>query len=101
MKLISNTEFGGERPLFESHDLRLENVTVRAGESAIKECSNIEAVNCRFEGNYPFWHVHGFAIDRCFFDVGARSADRKSTRQNSSENDRYADRRSQDVPRDA
>lgn len=54
MKLISNTEFGGERPLFESHDLRLENVTVRAGESAIKECSNIEAVNCRFEGNYPF-----------------------------------------------
>ena len=74
MKLISNTEFGGERPLFESHDLRLENVTVRAGESAIKECSNIEAVNCRFEGNYPFWHVHGFAIDRCFFDVGARSA---------------------------
>lgn len=54
MKVISNTEFGGERPLFESHDLRLENVVIRAGESAIKECSNIEAVDCRFEGNYPF-----------------------------------------------
>ena len=26
MKVISNAEFGGERPLFESHDLRLENV---------------------------------------------------------------------------
>ena len=26
MKIISNTAFGGERPLFESHDLRLENV---------------------------------------------------------------------------
>lgn len=60
MKVISNAEFGGERPLFESHDLRLENVIIRAGESAIKECSNIEAVDCRFEGNYPFWHVHGF-----------------------------------------
>ena len=24
MKLIKDTEFGGERPLFESHDLRLE-----------------------------------------------------------------------------
>lgn len=60
--------------MFESHDLRLENVTIRAGESAIKECSNIEAVNCRFEGNYPFWHVHGFVIDRCYFDVGGRSA---------------------------
>lgn len=74
MKTISNTEFGGERPLFASHDLRLENVTIRAGESAIKECSNIEAVDCRFEGNYPFWHVHGFIIDRCYFDEGGRSA---------------------------
>ena len=42
MKLIKNAEFGGERPLFESHDLRLENVIIRTGESAIKECSNIE-----------------------------------------------------------
>ena len=58
MKTISNAEFGGERPLFESHDLRLENVIIHAGESAIKECSNIEAINCKFEGNYPFWHVH-------------------------------------------
>ena len=74
MKVISNKEFGGERPLFESHDLRLENVIIRAGESAIKECSNIEATNCTFEGNYPFWHVHGFVIDHCFFDVGGRSA---------------------------
>ena len=74
MKQISNAEFGGERPLFASHDLRLENVTVRAGESAIKECSNIEAENCRFEGNYPFWHVHGFTIRNCYFAVGGRSA---------------------------
>ena len=57
MKLIKNAEFGGERPLFESHDLRLENVIIRTGESAIKECSNIEAVDCRFEGNYPFWNL--------------------------------------------
>ena len=60
--------------MFESHNLRLENVVIRAGESAIKECSNIEAIDCRFEGNYPFWHVHGFVIDRCFFDIGGRSA---------------------------
>lgn len=74
MKLIKDKEFGGERPLFESHNVRLENVTIREGESAIKECSNIEAVDCRFEGNYPFWHVHGFLIERCYFDVGGRSA---------------------------
>lgn len=74
MEIIRNKEFEGERPLFASHNLRLEHVTVHAGESAIKECSNIEAVDCVFEGNYPFWHVHGFLIERCFFDVGGRSA---------------------------
>lgn len=74
MELIENKEFGGERPLFASHDLHLDNVTIREGESAIKECSNIKATRCRFEGNYPFWHVHGFTIEDCFFDVGGRSA---------------------------
>ncbi len=46
MRIITNTEFGGERPLLESHNLRLENVTIRTGESAIKECRNIEAADC-------------------------------------------------------
>jgi len=74
MEIIKNQHFEGERPLFGSHDLRLEQVTIGDGESAIKECSNIEAANCRFWGKYPFWHVHGFSIDRCEFEVGARSA---------------------------
>ena len=74
MQLIKDKEFGGERPLFASHDLHLDNVTILAGESAIKECSNIVATNCRFEGNYPFWHVHGFTIQNCYFAVGGRSA---------------------------
>ena len=75
MQLIKDKEFGGERPLFASHDLHLDNVTIREGESGIKECSNIVATNCRFEGNYPFWHVHGFTIDNCYFAVGGRSAE--------------------------
>ena len=74
MQLIKDKEFGGERPLFASHDLHLDNVTILAGESAIKECSNIVTTHCRFEGNYPFWHVHGFTIQDCYFAVGGRSA---------------------------
>ena len=74
MQLIKDKEFGGERPLFAVHDVHLDNVIVRKGESAIKKCSNIVATNCRFEGNYPFWHVHGFTIKDCYFDVGSRSA---------------------------
>lgn len=74
MEIIKNQEFGGERPLFASHDLRLENVTIHAGESALKQCSNIEAIDCRFEGKYPFWHVKDFKIEKCLFTEGARAA---------------------------
>ncbi len=76
METIKDKEFGGERPLFASKHLRLEGVTIHAGESALKECEDIEAVKCRFEGKYPFWHVDGFMIKDCLFTPGAR--DRKS-----------------------
>lgn len=72
--VIRNEEFGGERPLFATYGLKLENVTVHAGESALKCCSDIEAENCRFEGKYPFWHVDGFKISDCLFTPGARAA---------------------------
>ena len=74
MDIIKRQHFEGERPLFEKHHVRLEQVTIGDGESAIKECSDIEADDCHFWGKYPFWHVHGFKISRCQFDVGARSA---------------------------
>ena len=74
MKTIINKEFGGERPLFASRNLRLENVTIHAGESALKCCRNIVAENCTFEGKYPFWHVDGFKISHCLFTPGARAA---------------------------
>lgn len=74
MTLIQNTSFGGERPLFAQHDLRLENVTITEGESGIKCCRNIEADRCRFIGKYPWWHVNGSLITNCYFEVGSRSA---------------------------
>ena len=74
MKLIANKEFGGERPLYCERDLRLENVTVHAGESALKETAAIEAVGCRFEGKYPLWCCDGFTVRDCVFTEGARAA---------------------------
>ena len=74
MQQIKNMEFSGERPLFASHDLQLDNVVIHAGESALKECSNIIAVGCRFEGKYPFWHVDGFTIKNSLFTEGGRAA---------------------------
>ena len=74
MTEITNQEFGGERPLFASRNLRLYDVTFHAGESALKCCSNIDAVHCRFEGKYPFWHTDGFRVRECTFTPGARAA---------------------------
>ena len=74
MEAITDKEYGGERPLFASHHLSIERVTIHAGESALKESSDIHARDCRFEGKYPFWHVDGFTIDRCLFTPGARAA---------------------------
>ena len=74
MKLIKDQEFGGERPLFATHDLRLENVTITDGESAIKQCQNMEASGCKFYGKYPWWHVDGAVIEKCYFAEGPRSA---------------------------
>ena len=74
MRTIKNKSFGGERPLFESHGLRLEEVTITEGESGIKECSDIECHRCRFEGKYPLWHVDRSVITDCYFAPGSRSA---------------------------
>lgn len=74
MRIIKDAEFGGERPLFGSRGLKLENVTIHTGESALKCCADIEADHCRFEGKYPFWHVDGFIIRNCLFTPGARAA---------------------------
>lgn len=73
-KLIKNEEFGGERPLYASHNLRLEGVTIHVGESSIKESSNIEAENCTFEGKYVFWETDNFQIKNCYFAESARSS---------------------------
>lgn len=74
MKEIKNQEFGGERPLYCEHDLYLEGVTIHAGESSLKETSNITAVNCRFEGKYPLWCCNGFTVRNCHFTEGGRAA---------------------------
>ncbi len=74
MRIIKDQSFGGERPLFESHGLRLEGVTITEGESGLKECSDIECDNCRFEGKYPLWHVDRSKITNCYFAPGSRSA---------------------------
>lgn len=74
MTTIKSQEFGGERPLYASHGLRLEEVTIHVGESSIKESSDIEAEGCTFEGKYVFWETDRFTLNNCYLAESARSS---------------------------
>lgn len=73
MRHIQNKEFSGERPLYSEKGLTIENVTIHAGESSLKEGRDISAINCRFEGKYPFWCCENIVIKNCLFKEGARA----------------------------
>ncbi len=73
-KIIKDTFFEGERPLFATNDIRLENVKFYPGESAVKQCNNVEAYNCEFMCKYPFWHNDNVLIENCLFTMYSRAA---------------------------
>jgi len=72
--VVKDKFFEGERPLFAAKDTRVENVKFYPGESALKECKNIEAYECEFMCKYPFWHNDNAVIDKCLFTVYSRAA---------------------------
>lgn len=74
METIKSQKFGGERPLFGVHDVRLEDIEIVDGESGIKCCKQVECHNSKFYGKYPWWHVDGSLITNCYFAPGSRSA---------------------------
>jgi len=65
MKVIENQTFDMERALYGSDGLLVKNCAFDGpadGESAFKECRDIEAEHCFFNLRYPFWHDHGLKI---------------------------------------
>lgn len=63
--IIRNQTFDEERALYGSRDLLVEDSSFDGpadGESAFKECSNIQTQRCFFNLRYPFWHDHGLKI---------------------------------------
>ena len=74
MEIIKDQYFEGERPLYVRHGLRLENVVIGPGESALKEGGGFEAEKCLFNGKYPFWECKDILVRNCIFRDGARAA---------------------------
>jgi hypothetical protein len=71
--LISDQFFDGERPLYESRDIRLERVTIGEGESGLKESRGVEALECRFEGKYALWECEDVVCHNCYFAASDRA----------------------------
>ena len=71
--IISNQIFDGERPLYESRNLRLERVTIGEGESGLKESRRIEAVDCDFQGLYVIWECEDVECRNCHFASSDRA----------------------------
>lgn len=73
MTIIQNQTYSGERPLYESRDVRLERVTIGEGESGLKESRGIEAIDCRFEGMYVLWECEDVVCRNCHFASSDRA----------------------------
>ena len=73
VKNIRGGEFIGERALFSSADLRIENALFHSGESPLKESRNIELFGCEFAWKYPLWYCKDIRVEGSVLRDSARS----------------------------
>lgn len=70
MNKITNKILTGERALFHSSDMLIEDIIFQDGESPLKESSNIELLGCMFKWKYPLWYCNNIAAKDCkWFDM--------------------------------
>ena len=75
--IIENRTFDQERALYGSRGLTVRRCAFDGpadGESALKECADITAEDCRFNLRYPLWHVHGLKLRRSRLTEQCRAA---------------------------
>ena len=77
MKVIQNQTFDKERAFYGSKELYVKNCKFDGpadGESAFKECREIEVDHSFMNLRYPFWHDRGVAIRNCELTQLCRAA---------------------------
>ena len=65
MNIVQNKTFDEERALYGSKDILIKDCLFDGpadGESAFKECSDVQVEHGFFNLRYPFWHDHGLKI---------------------------------------
>lgn len=73
MKNISNQHLTGERALFKSRDLAVNNSIFDDGESPLKESRNIEVTDSVFGWKYPLWYSSNVRMSGTAFLEMARA----------------------------
>ena len=70
MKKVSRQFYTGERALFSVNNMHLVECTFDAGESPLKESSNLLLDNCLFKWKYPLWYGRDITLNDCtLFDT--------------------------------
>ena len=67
MRDIRQEILKGERAFYAQSGARLYDCVFCGGESAVKECSDIEINRSVFEWKYPVWYGRRIAVDSCTF----------------------------------
>lgn len=73
MKKVLTGTYEGERALFASKDVIVNNSTFQNGESPLKESRDIEVHNCVFKWKYPLWYIHNVLVTNTTWEETARS----------------------------
>lgn len=73
MKKYDQGYFAGERALFSTHGAKITDSVFEAGESALKESSELEIRGCIFGWKYPLWYCRNVTLEKTTLLEGARS----------------------------
>ena len=85
MEKITEQRLTGERALFHSKDLEIQNCIFADGESPLKESRDITVRDSSFQWKYPFWYCKNIQVSNCSFAEMARAGiwyDEKVSLQN-------------------
>lgn len=72
-RTLCRERFTGERALFQSRRLRIEDSIFEDGESPLKESCDIELHGSMFKWKYPFWYCRNITTRNCHWFEMARA----------------------------